>query len=94
MFQFFLWIIHIRKYLKQFGPKNYTRFVIIQNPYEFYQFFLSLFVLRYANTPKLYTTNGGITGECKVFCSRLATLLLIKDRAEIREKERKLTLLY
>lgn len=50
--------------------------------------------VKYANTPKLYTTNGGITGECKVFCSRLATLLLIKDRAEIREKERKLTLLY
>lgn len=51
-------------------------------------------MLRYANTPKLYTTNGGITGEFKVFYSRLATLLLIKDRAEIREKERKLTLLY
>ena len=33
-------------------------------------------------TPSAYTVNGGIAGECKVFYSRLAPLLSIKDGIE------------
>ena len=29
-------------------------------------------------TPLVFTVNGGMTGECKVFFSRLASLLSVK----------------
>ena len=57
---FFLWIIYIENKI-HFDTEIYTwKFLVVQNSYKFWQFFLALFLSpKYTNTPMTKNTPGG-----------------------------------